>query len=219
MKWLDKIVDEVVKIHPTGEILISSGGSPSGTYHLGHLRELITADAILLELKRRGRQARHIYYSDDLDGLRKIPPNVPANFDKYLGKPLCDITSPDKIAHSYADYFLKGLIDSSKALGLDMEFMRSHKKYRTGFFTQAIEQALDHADSVRKVLETVSGHKLGEEWSPIQVNEEGYLKKRRFLSIDTKAKTLRYEDKDGHEQSISYDKGDVKLDWRIDWPA
>lgn len=219
MKWLEKIVDEVERRHPDGEVLVSSGGSPSGTYHLGHLRELITADAILLELKKRGRQAKHIYFSDDLDALRKVPVNVPDEYEKYLGKSLCDIPAPDGSDKSYADYFLQDLIDVSKALGLDIEFVQSYKKYRSGFFVSAIEKALEHYQKIRSVLETVSGHQLGEEWSPIQINEEGYLKKRQFTSIDTNAKIIKYLDKDGMEQTISYARGDVKLDWRIDWPA
>ena len=96
MQALNTIVDELVSRHPdTGEILIESGGSPSGTHHLGHLRELVTADAIMLELRRRGRQARHIYFVDDLDALRKVPANIPAEYEKYLGMPLCDVPAPD----------------------------------------------------------------------------------------------------------------------------
>jgi lysyl-tRNA synthetase class 1 len=219
MKWLTSIVDELEKRHPSGELLVSSGGSPSGTYHLGHLRELIIADAVLLELKKRNRQARHIYFSDDLDAFRKVPVNVPQEYEKYLGKSLCDIPAPDGSDKSYADYFLQDLIDVSKTLGLDVEFIQSYKKYRSGFFETAIEKALGHAAKIREVLETVSGHKLGEEWSPIQINEEGYLKKRQFVGIDVSAKSISYLDKDGKEQAISYTNGDVKLDWRIDWPA
>lgn len=219
MQWLNKIVEEVIAQHPDGEILIESGGSPSGTYHLGHLRELITADAILQELKRRGRRARHIYYSDDLDALRKIPVNVPADYEKYLGKSLCDIPSPDDPKTSYANYFLQDLVDAAAVLQMEIEFIHTHQKYRAGFFSPAIELALEHAADIRKVLENVSGHKLGEEWSPIQINEDGYLKKRRFLNIDKQAKTVSYEDKEKRQQSISYHRGEVKLDWRIDWPA
>lgn len=219
MQWLDKLVGEIIARHPDGEILIESGGSPSGTYHLGHLRELVTSDAILFELRRRNRQARHIYYVDDIDALRKIPVNVPSAFDEYLGRPLHDIPSPDGSDRSYADYFLQGLIDASKALGIEVEFIRSHQKYQAGFLVPAIEQALQNEAAIRQILETVSGHKLGEEWSPIQINEDGYLKKRRFLAIDKPAKTIRYEDLKGQAQSISYAEGDVKLDWRIDWPA
>jgi len=219
MFWLSKIVDDIVARHPQGEVLIESGGSPSGTHHLGHLRELITSDAVMLELRNRGRKARHVYYIDDLDGLRKIPANIPADYDKYLGKPLCDVPSPDGSSGSYADYFIKGLIDASKTLGMEIEFIRSHEKYRSGFFTEAIEKSLESADVVRKSLEQISGHKLGEEWSPIQINEDGYLKKRPFISIDKQAKTLVYKDREGNNQNKDYTTGDVKLDWRIDWPA
>lgn len=219
MKWLNQVVDELVARHPAGEILIESGSSPSGSYHLGHLREFVTCDAILLELRRRGRKARHIAYVDDLDALRKIPINVPPEFEQYLGKSLCDIPSPDGNSGSYADYFLQGIIDASKTLNIEVEFIRTHEKYRAGFFVPAIERALERAEKIRQILETVSGHKLGDTWSPIQINEEGYLKKRKFLSIDTANRIIEYEDVNGDQQSTGYAKGEVKLDWRIDWPA
>lgn len=71
MQWLTDITDEVEKRYPEGEILVSSGVSPSGKYHIGTLREVLTADAVLIMLRQRGRQARHIHFVDDLDGLRK----------------------------------------------------------------------------------------------------------------------------------------------------
>jgi len=219
MQWLNKAADEAIAAHPDGEILVESGGSPSGTHHLGHLRELITSDAVMLELRRRGRDARHVYFVDDLDGLRKVPVNVPADYEKYLGRPLCDIPSPDGKAKSYADYFLFGLKKSVKALGIEVEFIRSHKKYRTGFFIPAIERSLERLDKARKALEKISGRQLDENWSPIQIMENGYLKKRRFVGLDTKAKTLEYEDKDGVVRTTGYAKGEVKLDWRLDWPG
>lgn len=218
MQWLVKLVDQIMAAYPDGEILIESGSSPSGTYHLGHLREIITCDAILLELRSRGRQARHISYIDDLDGLRKIPLNVPADYEKYLGRSLCDIPAPEGEG-SYADYFLRGFTDSAKALGIEMEVVRSSHKYRSGFYASSIEIALQNVAKVREALETVGGRKLDENWSPIQINEDGYLKKRPFVSIDINAKIVRYLDKEGQEKQTSYDSGQVKLDWRIDWPA
>jgi len=219
MQWLTKIADEIERRNPNGEILIESGGSPSGTYHLGHLRELITSDAILRELKRRNRAARHIYYVDDLDALRKIPVNIPDGYEKYLGQPLSKIPSPSDPNRSYADYFLQDLIDAARELHMDIDFEYTSKKYPEGFFVPAIELALEQTTTIKKILETVSGHKLGEEWSPIQVNEDGYLKKRRFISIDKDNNSLTYEDKEGNERTVKYDSGEVKLDWRIDWPA
>lgn len=218
MQWLNKVVDDIENRFPDGEILIESGHSPSGTYHLGHMREPLTCDAILIELQHRGRQAKHISFVDDLDGLRKIPVNVPASYEKYLGKSLCDIPAPEGQG-SYGDYFLAGLKEACASLGIAVEFVHSHQKYRAGYFVPAIEKALEHLKEARHALETISGRQLGEEWSPIQVNEDGYLKKRQFVSIDTKAKTIDYLDKEANKQTTSYANGEVKLDWRLDWPG
>ncbi len=219
MNWLNQIVDDVIARHPEGEILIESGSSPSGTYHLGHLRELVTCDAILLEVRRRGRQARHIQFVDDIDGLRKIPVNIPSEYEQYLGIPLCDIPAPDGFDGSYADYFLQGLIDACATLGVEVDYVRAHQKYREGFYVPAIERSLERIPEVKRALETVSGRSLDEHWSPIQVMEQGRLKKRPFVSLDKDAKTIVYKDVEGNAQEIGYQDGQVKLDWRLDWPG
>lgn len=219
MQWLNSIVDELIDRHPDGEILVESGASPSGTYHVGHMREPLTADAIYLELKRRGRQAKHIHFVDDLDALRKVPYNVPADFDKYLGVPLCDVPAPDGSTQSYADYFLNGFQQGCRALGIEAEFIRSHEKYRSGWMVPAIEKALSRISEARHALETISGRKLDQHWTPIQVLEGGRLKNRKFISINTVSKIVTYEDEEGAQQTADYSAGEVKLDWRIDWPG
>lgn len=219
MFWLSDIVDEIEKRHKDGEIIVSSGVSPSGTYHLGTLREVLTAEAISRELMLRGRNSKHIHVVDDLDVFRKVPVGLPAEYEKHLGMPLCDIKSPDGSGKSYADYYLADLIDAAGGLRLEMKIMRAHQKYREGFFVPAIEKALDSINDIRKILEDVSGHRLGEEWSPVQVVEDGYLKNRKFVGLVKAKKEITYEDKDSKEQVISYKAGLVKLNWRIDWPA
>lgn len=171
------------------------------------------------EIRRRGRNARHIHVVDDLDIFRKVPVDVPDAFEQYLGKPLCDVPAPDESDRSYADYFLADLLQAAEGLHLDMEVMRAHEKYRSGYFVPAIETALGNITTIRKDLEEISGRKLEDAWSPVQVVENGYLKNRHFVSIDTSAKQLTYEAGDGREQVVSYEHGEVKLNWRIDWPA
>lgn len=219
MQWLDKIVDEIITLHPKGELIVSSGVSPSGKYHIGTLREVLTTDALLLGLQQRGRQVTHVHFVDDFDVLRKLPVGVPTDFERYFGIPLCDVPAPDGSKKSYADYYLDDFIKNIKTLGIDMQVIRSHQKYRSGYFVPTIEQALKQADTVKQCLETISGRHLDDQWSPIQVFEEGYLKKRTFISLDTKKKQLTYLDKNGDQQQTSYARGEVKLDWRIDWPA
>lgn len=219
MQWLNKIADDLIERHPEGEILIESGSSPSGSYHFGHMREPVIADAVILELRRRGREARHIHFADDLDALRKIPVNIPADYEKNLGYPICDIPSPEGGGASYAEHFLKGLIDACEVLGVEVEFIRSNEKYRAGFMVPAIERSLERVPQAKHALETISGRKLDEHWTPIQVMEDGRLKNRKFISMDKDAKTLQYEDVDGENQTVDYSKGEVKLDWRLDWPG
>ncbi len=219
MRWLTTLVDEIVQKYPDGPILIESGASPSGTYHIGHLREIVTCDAILLELRKRGREARHVQFVDDLDALRKIPVNIPADYEQYLGKPLCDIPAPDNSDRSYGDFFLSGLVESAEILGVEMDVIHSHEKYRSGYFAPAIERVLAKIPESKKTLEEISGRQLDEHWSPIQVMENGYLKNRTFVSIDTDAHTITYKDREGNENSARYDDGGVKLDWRLDWPS
>jgi len=219
MQWLNKVVDEIAAKHPDGEVVIESGVSPSGTYHVGTLREVLTCDAVLLELKRRGRQARHVHYVDDLDVFRKVPNNVPPEFDKHLGKPLCDVPAPDGSSQSYADYFLNDFLTAAKKLHMDMDVIRSHEKYRAGNMTDVVEIALENVAKIREAIEEISGRQLEKDWAPIQVMEGGYLKNRRFVSIDKAAKAVTYLDAEDKEQATSYAKGEVKLNWRVDWPA
>ena len=219
MQWLDDVATAAIARQPEGEILVSSGASPSGTYHIGHLRELVTCDAIVLELRRRGREARHIHFVDDLDGLRKIPVNIPVDYDQYLGVPLCDIPAPDGSDRSYADYFVDPFIQTVRALGVEVEVLYAHEKYRSGFMAPAIERSLDRVAAARHAIETVSGRTLDEHWTPIQVMDNGRLKNRHFLGIDTAAKTVSYETPAGETASVRYDAGEVKLDWRLDWPG
>jgi lysyl-tRNA synthetase class 1 len=219
MQWLNKIVDELILRHPDDEIVVSSGVSPSGTYHLGTLREVLTAEIIAVELRRRGCQARHIHVCDDLDVFRKVPVDVDESFEQYLGVPLCDVPSPDGKAASYADYFVQALIDAAKEMKLSMELVRAHEKYREGYFVPVIETSLEKLDAIKNILVEVSGRKLDQQWSPIQVIEGGRLKNRQFKSIDKARKTVTYIGSDDQEVEISYAHGEVKLNWRIDWPA
>lgn len=219
MQWLNTIVDRLIELHGDDEIVVSSGVSPSGTYHLGTLREVMTAEIITVELLRRGKKARHIHVVDDLDVFRKVPVNVSSEWEQYLGMPLCDVPAPDGSERSYADYFLSDLIDAASKMNLVMEVVRAHERYRRGAYTGVIETSLAHVDQIRQILADVAGRELDESWSPIQVVEQDRIKNRQFKSINADTKELVYVNNEGVESTARYDDGSVKLNWRIDWPA
>jgi lysyl-tRNA synthetase class 1 len=145
--------------------------------------------------------------------------DVPDNFSEHLGKPLCDVPAPDGSERSYADFFLADLLTAAEGLHLELEVVRAHERYRSGEVAPAIEKSLENIPAIRQDLESISGRQLEEQWTPVQVVENGRLKNREFISIDSGAKTIEYKDADGQIQTANYQMGEVKLSWRIDWPA
>lgn len=219
MQWLNTIIEKLISKYGNEDIVVSSGVSPSGTYHLGTLREVLTAEIIAVELRRRGKKARHLHIVDDLDVFRKVPANVPSEWEKYLGLPLVDVPAPDGSERSYADYFLADLLDAAEKMHLTLEVVRAHEGYRSGKYIGVIETALEQVADIREILEEVSGRKLADNWTPIQIIESGYVKNREFVSIDKDSKKVTYKDKDGNNAQADYSKGEVTLGWRVDWPA
>ena len=218
MQWLNDIIELAMGQHPEGEIIVSSGVSPSGKYHLGTLREILTAEAVTRELQRRGRDARHLHIVDDHDVFRKVPAGLPEEYEQYLGRPLCDVPSPTGEG-SYADFYLNDMLQAAEKLHLQMQIVRSNDNYKKGMFVPAIEKTLAQLDRVRQIITEVSGRQLDDRWSPIQVLDGGRLKNRPFKAIDTSRKVITYIDKDNNDAEVSYATGDVKLNWRLDWPA
>lgn len=218
--WLDRVVDSVLESHPEGEILVSSGVSPSGSYHVGHLREVLTADAITWGIRQRGREAKHIHVVDDFDGLRKVPVNVPDDFSQYLGMPVYLVPAPDGSKRSYGQYFFDEFMDTVELLTDDIEVVMSHQKYQEGVFEKIVFDVLDRVDEVRDVVEQSSGRQLSRDWVPIQIlDKNDHLNEAVYVSHDRKSGEVTYQDADGKTHQASVADGRVKLDWRIDWPA
>src|SRR4051812_320478 len=109
--WLDSLVEHILITFPDGEVIVASGHSPSGTYHIGTLREIMTANAIAWALRRAGREARHIDFVDDFDAFRKVPTGigVPEDWAQYLGRPLRLVPDPFDCHGSYGEHYLSQL--------------------------------------------------------------------------------------------------------------
>lgn len=207
--WLDQVVVEIEKAHPKGEVILSSGVSPSGIYHLGTLRELVTTDALTRALRARGRKARHLHFVDDFDVFRKVPVaiGVPESFEKYLGSPLYLVPDPFGDCHdSYVEHLLPDLQAAKERLNLDMDIIRSHQEYQVGKFADAIKTVAAKGDRAKAVIFEVSERQLGDDWTPFQLLQEGRLKNNYPVKWDDGVKQLA-------------ESGKLKLDWRLDWPA
>jgi lysyl-tRNA synthetase class 1 len=168
--WLEELAKQISLTHPKGEIVISSGHSPSGTYHIGTLREIMTANAIAFELRRQGREAKHIDFVDDFDALRKVPVNIPETWSQYIGQPLALVPDPSDCHQSYGAHYLAGLHAGLEAVGaMPDETISGYEVYKTGVLADQIELALNGIEDVKKIITTVGGRALDEHWAPLQI--------------------------------------------------
>jgi lysyl-tRNA synthetase class 1 len=219
--WLDILVAKIIEKHPEGELIVSSGISPSGPYHVGHAREILTAEAVVRGLKEAGRAVRHLHFVDAFDVLRKRYPYLPESYEQEAGKPLYSIPAPDGESASYAIQFFSDYEKSAKKLGIDMEIIWTHELYDKGVFTEKIALCLKKRDEIAKILFDVSSREVAEDWQPIQILDEstGKLNTAKFIGYDYDNNKAHYLGGDGNEYFADASKGQIKLDWRLDWPA
>ena len=191
--WLDHVVERVIKANPKGEIVVSSGISPSGPYHVGHAREILTADAIKRGLEERGRKVRHLHFVDNFDVLRKRYPYLDESYESEVGKPLYFVPAPNNKSENYGEQFFADYQAAAALLGVEMEVLKADQLYREGQFSDMIMLCLEKRDQIAKILFEVSGRTVDTDWQPIQILDESSqkLNTAKFLSYDKQTATVR----------------------------
>lgn len=211
--WLDQAVAEITDHYPEGEIIVSSGISPSASYHIGHFPEILIADALKWGLKQSGRQAKHIHVVDNFDPLRKRYEFLPDWLEAHVGQPICLVPAPDKSDQSYADYFYREFERYAREMGIypDQVVKSYEDLYQTGKMADKFEAVLENLDIVRDIFDRVAHRSLPPDWTPIQVlNSDDTFTNASPDSLDRQARTIAGQ---------SYEDGHAKLNWRLDWPA
>src|SRR3989344_4556490 len=125
--WADDVANKIAR-ERTGKkfFVCASGITPSGTVHIGNFREVITTELVVRALRDMGKKVRFVYSWDDYDRLRKVPANVPKEYERYLGVPLSEIPSPFEKNKSYARHFEEIFENSLKMVGIKPEFIRQN---------------------------------------------------------------------------------------------
>lgn len=219
--WLDGILDAVAERAKGAPVLVCSGITPSGPYHVGHAREILTAEAIRRGLELRGHEARHMHNVDDFDALRKRYEYLPESYEQEAGKPVYLVPAPDGESASYAEQFFAAYAAAAEKLGIPMQIWRSHEEYQAGKFADVITTALQRRDDIARILETISHREVPSDWQPVQILDAASqsLRTAEFLRFDDQAGMVEYRSSDGTTRTADIHKGEVKLDWRVDWPA
>lgn len=231
--WPHKEADRILKrARDSGqEIIFETGYGPSGLPHIGTFAEVARTTFVIKALKRidPDAQIRLIAFSDDMDGLRNVPKNVPNGtmLRDYLGKPLSSIPDPYEEQPSFAEYMNRQLQLFLDSFEFDYEFHSSTATYRAGAFDKGLKRIMDHYDQVRDIfVSTISSDKR-DAWSPFfPICEScGRIYSTRVTGVDTKKYQLSYlcdiEGEGfkpcGHKATIKITGGAVKVGWKVDW--
>jgi lysyl-tRNA synthetase class 1 len=224
--WLDLAVGEILAAYPKGEIIVSSGISPSASYHIGHFREIMTADALAWGIKQAGRQARHLHVVDNFDPLRKRYDFLPESFEKYVGWPICLVPDPVEACRSqhktYAEHFYQEFEAYAKQMGIvPDQVVRSYEDlYATGRMAKNIARAVDNVTTIKAIFRELSNRELPQDWLPLQLlGPHHSFTELTFVSIEAEQQTITARGADGKSHKLDYTKGEAKLNWRLDWPA
>src|SRR3990167_5961998 len=148
--WADDVANKIAR-ERTGKkfFVCASGITPSGTVHIGNFREVITTELVVRALRDMGKKVRFVYSWDDYDRLRKVPANVPKEYERYLGVPLSEIPSPFEKNKSYARHFEEIFENSLKMVGIKPEFIRQNVMNKKCKYFSLIKKALDNNDKIK----------------------------------------------------------------------
>ena len=207
-----------------GYVLFETGYGPSGLPHIGTFGEVLRTTMI-----RRAFEAisdfptRLICFSDDLDGMRKVPGNVP-NQDmlrEHLQKPLTSVPDPFEEFDSFGDHnnaMLRRFLDT---FGFEYEFYSATEFYRSGQFDTVLKRAAERYDDIMKVMLKSLREERQQTYSiflPIHP-ETGRVLYVPMKEVNAQNHTITFDDEDGREWTLPVTGGNCKLQWKPDFGA
>jgi lysyl-tRNA synthetase class 1 len=205
-----------------GFVLFQTGYGPSGLPHIGTFAEVFRTSLVRQAFARLSdRPTRLFAFSDDMDGLRAIPDNIPnaEMVAQHLQKPLTAIPDPFGTAESYGHNMNRRLRSFLDGFGFEYEFVSATECYRTGRFNEVLRRVLERHEAIRQAVLPTLGPERQETYSPILPisPESGRVLQVAILATDPAAGTVTYRNEAGLlvEQSILDGQG--KLQWRADW--
>src|SRR5471030_2991300 len=218
-----KIVARLKK-QPKDEVIFETGYGPSGLPHIGTFGEVARtaivrhAFRVLTDDKIK---TRVIAFSDDMDGLRKVPDNVPNKemLEKHLGKPLTQVPDPFGTHPSFGEHNNARLRAFLDHFGFEYEFMSSTECYKSGRFDAALLKVLERFDKVMAIMLPSLREERAGTYSPFLPIDlrTGVVLQVTVISHDATRGTITYEEPDSQERITTLVTGGrCKLQWKPD---
>ncbi|GDX36084.1 lysine--tRNA ligase [Alphaproteobacteria bacterium] len=208
-----------------GYVLFETGYGPSGLPHIGTFGEVVRTSMVRFAFSLIAPQipTKMFCVSDDIDGLRKVPENLPnADLIKAnLGKPLTSVPDPFGTHQSYGHHMNARLRSFLDSFGFEYEFISATDKYRSGAFDTTMLKVLDKYQELMDLMIPTLGAQRQETYSPFMpIDEEsGIVIDKGVKGIDKNKGTVIYVDPNGREKEVLVTKGGCKLQWKIDFGA
>ena len=203
--------------------IIASGITPSGEFHIGHLREILTGDMITRACRSAGLDAEFVFIVDSADPLRKVYPFLSDEYEQYIGCALATIPAPDENGkpgndgRNYAEHFLEPFLAALAQIDVRPRIIDNYDSYANGKFAEKSRIACEKAGEIREIIERVSGRELAEKWFPY--NPYGHDGSLDGVTVTGFEWPYVYWEQNGVPGKSDLNKADGKLPWRIDWPA
>lgn len=208
----------------TGPIVFETGYGPSGLPHIGTFGEVVRTSMVkhAFEVLTAGAyETRLICISDDMDGMRKVPPTVPnpAALEPFLQKPLTSVPDPFGTHDSYGAHMGARLCAFLDGFGFDYDFLSATDCYRNGTFDAMLLRALEKFDDIMAVMLPTLGAERRATYSPfLPISPTtGRVLYVPMKATDAKAGTVTFEDESGTDVTLPVTGGHVKLQWKPDF--
>jgi len=219
-----KIVARLKK-RPKDEVIFETGYGPSGLPHIGTFGEVARTTMVrhaFRVLTDDRVKTRLIAFSDDMDGLRKVPDNVPNKdlLEKHLGKPLTQVPDPFGTHDSFGAHNNARLCAFLDHFGFDYEFLSSTDCYSSGRFDEALLKMLAQFDGVMAIMLPSLREERAATYSPfLPIDPEtGVVLQVPVTGHDASAGTITYEDPETRQSvTTPVTGGRCKLQWKPDW--
>jgi lysyl-tRNA synthetase, class I len=227
--WPYEEARKLLKRWPDGKpggqpIIFETGYGPSGLPHIGTFNEVLRTTFVrqAYEELTGGAPTRLIAFSDDMDGLRKVPDNVPEQemLSAHLGMPLTQIPDPFGSHPSFAHHNNAMLRHFLDRFGFDYEFLSATECYASGRFDEVIRAVLRNWDGVMGVMLPTLREERRQTYSPILPvsPSSGRVLQVPVEVIDAEAGTIAFNDEEGRVEQSALG-GQAKLQWKVDWAA
>ncbi len=207
-----------------GYVLFETGYGPSGLPHIGTFGEVARTTMIRRAFAEISDiPTRLICFSDDLDGMRKVPENVPdpVALREHLQKPLTSVPDPFGTHSSFGDHNNAMLRRFLGTFGFEYEFISATEFYKSGQFDEVLLRAAERYDDVMAVMLKSLRDERQQTYSiflPIHP-ETGRVLYVPMKHVDGKNGTITFDDEDGREWTLPVTGGNVKLQWKPDFGA